>query len=530
MKKYQTKAQRIDFWTEDARVQAIVGNVADGIIGIDTRGLIEMFNPAAEKLFGYRADEVIGKNVKCLAAPEYQTHHDQYLQNYLGGGPRKVIGVGREVSGLRKDGSVFPMYLSVGELKHEEFHGFVGITHDLSELHQTRNELDQARKLMQNIIDSMPSIIVGVNAEGLITHWNQIATQETGISAEQAQGRLFADCFPYLHQPMVQIDRAINQRELVTSQRVAVPRAGEVRYVDVMIYPLVTNGSSGAAVRIDDISERVRMETMMVQTEKMLSVGGLAAGMAHEINNPLGIIAQGCQNLSRRLSDQLPQNRQTAEALGLDLALLDTYMEQRGIHQFLQGIREGVERATQIVADMLTYSRRSSSSFEPTSLVELVETTLRLASHDYDLKKDYDFRRVNIVRDIQLQSDQLQCDRVAIEQVLLNLVKNAAQAMGAGMKGQEPQLILKLREEDQCLSIEVIDNGPGMDEATCKRVFEPFFTTKPVGQGTGLGLSVAYFIITEQHQGTLWVESAPGAGTRFILRLPRQGTSLETKG
>jgi len=530
LKNYQSKAQRIRFWTEDARVQAIIGNVADGIIGIDSHGLIEMFNPAAEKLFGYRAQEVVGKNVKCLAAHEYQTHHDQYIQNYLDGGEAKIIGLGREVRGLRKDGSEFPMYLSVGELKHEGFHGFVGVTHDLSELHRTRDELDQARQLMQNIIDSMPSVIVGVDTEGRITHWNQVATEETGISAEQARGRAFADCFPFLYRQMAQIDKAITQRQVVASQRVAVPRDGAVRYVDVMVYPLVTDGSTGAAVRIDDVSERVRMEDMMIQTEKMLSVGGLAAGMAHEINNPLGIIAQGCQNLSRRLSDQLPKNRETAAALGLDLALVHRYMEQRGIHQFLEGIREGVERATRIVADMLTYSRRSSSSFEPTSLVELVEATLRLASHDYDLKKDYDFRRVRIVRDIQLQSDQLQCDRVAVEQVLLNLVKNAAQAMGTARSSVEPQLTLRLRDEDEFLRIEVIDNGPGMDATTRKRVFEPFYTTKPVGEGTGLGLSVAYFIITEQHRGTLWVESTPGVGTRFILRLPRQGMALAAGG
>jgi len=522
LKEDQNKAQRIRFWTEDARVQAILANVADGVIGIDHQGVIEMFNPAAEQLFGYRADEVIGRNVKFLAAPEYQADHDQYIRNYLDSGQRKVIGIGREVRGLRKDGSEFPMYLSVGELKHDGFHGFVGITHDLSELHQTRDELERARRLMQNILDSMPSVIVGVDRQGCITHWNKIATEQTGIGAEQAQGRAFADCFPFLHRQVAQIERAIDERRVVASQRLAVPRDGDVRYVDVMVYPLVTNGISGAAVRIDDVSERVRMEDMMIQTEKMLSVGGLAAGMAHEINNPLGIIAQGCQNLSRRLSDELPQNREAAAALGLDLAVLQAYMEQRGIHRFLAGIREGVERATRIVADMLAYSRRSSSSFEPSSLVELVEATLRLAGHDYDLKKDYDFRRVRIVRDIELASDQLLCDRVAVEQVLLNLVKNAAQAMGRGASQREPQLTLRLREEQEYLRVEVIDNGPGMDAATRKRVFEPFYTTKPVGEGTGLGLSVAYFIITEQHRGTLQVESIPGQGTRFILRLPRQ--------
>lgn len=513
--------EHIGFWAEDPRVRAIVETVADAVIGIDREGLIEFFNPAAERLFGYTETEVIGCNVRCLAAPEHQPHHDDYIRHYLETGEARIIGKGREVRGQRRDGSLFPLYLSVGEFNYGGIQGFVGIAHDLTELKDTREELDEARSLMQNIIDSMPSMLVGVDAKGCVTHWNQPARDATGMSADEAIGRAFDECFPHLAAQKANIGRAIEERRPVGAERVTVPAKGDLKYMEVMVYPLVANGTKGAAVRIDDVTERVRIEEMMIQTEKMLSVGGLAAGMAHEINNPLGIIAQGCQNLKRRLSAELPANQRLANELGLDLELLEAYMEKRGIYRFLEGMSEGVARSTRIIGDMLTYSRRSASSFEPTDLRELLEATLRLAGHDYDLKKNYDFRHIRIERDYQLLSDPVLCDRTALEQVLLNLIKNAAQAMSA-VRTEAPCLRLALRQLGNLVRIEVADNGPGMDSSVRKRVFEPFFTTKPVGEGTGLGLSVAYFIITEQHQGRLWVETAAKEGCVFVLELPSQ--------
>ena len=162
------------------------------------------------------------------------------------------------------------------------------------------------------------------------------------------------------------------------------------------------------------------------------------------------------------------------------------------------------------------------SSFVPTRLTELVETVLRLASHDYDVKKSYDFRRIVIRRDFDAASDLVFCDPTSIEQVLLNLLKNAAQAMSVNPQQGAPQIPLRLRDEGHWVRLEVEDNGPGISEDVSRRIFEPFFTTKPAGVGTGLGLAVAYFIITEQHHGSLQMESPPGGGARFILRLPRQ--------
>ena len=151
---------------------------------------------------------------------------------------------------------------------------------------------------------------------------------------------------------------------------------------------------------------------------------------------------------------------------------------------------------------------------------DIMEKSLELASNDYDLKKKYDFSQVEIVRDPDPSLDTVECDATEIEQVILNLVKNAAQAMALGGSPYPHRITLRTRREEGYARIEVEDSGPGMDEATRRRVFEPFFTTKAVGAGTGLGLSVSYFIITEQHKGTIEVNSAPGEGTCFIVRLP----------
>ena len=264
---------------------------------------------------------------------------------------------------------------------------------------------------------------------------------------------------------------------------------------------------------------------MMVQTEKMLSVGGLAAGMAHEINNPLGVIMQGSQNILRRIDPDMPQNREAAAAIDADLHRINRYLAERGILHFLEGIREAGARAAKIVADMLSFSRRSESHFALVDLEEMLETVLRLAASDYDLKKKYDFRRITIERDYDPALRLMYCDKTEIEQVILNLLKNAAQAM-ADDGTPSPTIVLRTRREPDTVLLEVIDNGPGMDQKTLNRIFEPFFTTKDVGAGTGLGLSVSYFIVTEQHNGRLSVSSKPGHGACFSIRLPSNREAL----
>jgi signal transduction histidine kinase len=271
---------------------------------------------------------------------------------------------------------------------------------------------------------------------------------------------------------------------------------------------------------VRDVTERKRTRELMIQTEKMMSVGGLAAGMAHEINNPLGIILQSVQNMVRRLGTQLPRNRETALELGLDLDALQKYLEKRSIGPYMDNIREAGERAARIVRSMLDFSRKSESCKAMHSVNAILDQVLDMASSDYDLKKKYDFKSVEIVREYGEIPDIL-CTETEIAQVFLNLVKNAAQAMSMhGFRGERPRIRLVTQSTDAGVEIVVEDNGPGFDEGQKKMVFEPFYTTKAPGEGTGLGLSVSYFIITTHHKGTLEVESSPGSGARFIIGLP----------
>jgi signal transduction histidine kinase len=155
----------------------------------------------------------------------------------------------------------------------------------------------------------------------------------------------------------------------------------------------------------------------------------------------------------------------------------------------------------------------------------LLDKAVELAAHDYDLKKKFDFRHIRIERRYDPDMPQVPCAATEIEQVVLNLLRNAAQAMRESERSvPSPCIILHLSKEPDFAVIKIADNGPGMDEARIKRIFEPFYTTKEVGVGTGLGLSVSYFIITSNHGGAMTAESTPGEGASFIIRLPLEET------
>lgn len=384
-------------------------------------------------------------------------------------------------------------------------------------------EIKDLRNQLKSIIDSMPVILVGLNSEGRVTRWNRKASEVAGISDEQAVGRLVEEVFPRLSPYMKQVRESLSSQKVWTDPRVARKQDGDVFYDDIMIYPLSAGEQDGVVVQIEDVTERVRLEDMLVQNEKMLSVGGLAAGMAHEINNPLGVIAQGAQNITRRVLGDLNGNRKAAEARNINLEDLHDYMHDRDIPKIVHGITASVDRAAKIVRNMLSFSRKNQDNFKQHDLSELLDNTIELADNEYNLSTKYDFKKIEIVREFEDKISTVLCEGSEIQQVFLNLLKNSAQSMTS--KSYEkggPKFILRAYEKSDWVNIEIEDNGQGIDENVRKRIFEPFYTTKKVGEGTGLGLAISYFIIADLHKGNMEVYSSPGNWTKFVISLPIQ--------
>lgn len=269
-----------------------------------------------------------------------------------------------------------------------------------------------------------------------------------------------------------------------------------------------------------DITERLRIEEIMTQTEKMIMINGIAAGMAHEINNPLGAILQHAQNIERRVSADIPANLKAADEVGVSLDLVRAYLRKRGIFDFIGHIRSAGMRASDIISNMFRFSRRSGSSAECVELSTLLDRVLELLGTDYDMKKKYEFHRITLQRDYAADLPRVEVIVSEMEQALLNILKNAVQAMAGTEMPRQPLITLRTGWSDGAALVEICDNGPGMAEVTRLRVFEPFYTTKDVGVGAGLGLPVAYAIITKGHHGSIDVKSQAGEGSCFSIRLP----------
>ena len=317
---------------------------------------------------------------------------------------------------------------------------------------------------------------------------------------------------------------AISSRTVQAENKQVRKEAGQTIYEDMTVYPLIADGIQGAVIRIDDVTDRVNLEQMLVQSEKMMSVGGLAAGMAHEINNPLSGILVNVYNAHNRLFSTMDSNKIAARECGVELEQLQEYLEKRKISKMLEGIRESGKRAAFIVHNMLSFSRKSDKRMEKLDLSSLIDKTLELASNDYDLKRFYDFKQIKVVRDYEKNMPGVICEGNELQQVFLNLFKNGAEAMfEKDYTTESPSFHCRLYRQDNMAVIEIEDNGPGLDESAQSRIFEPFYTTKEVGKGTGLGLSVSYFIITDQHNGKMSVESSLGKGTKFIIKIPLDG-------
>ncbi len=500
----------------EEQLRAILDNASAVIYLKHVDGSYITVNTLYETVFNQKREDIIGKTDYALF-PEDMA--DGFRKNDL-----KVLELGHAMQfeeqtnqedGLHEYISIkFPLFND----QHEPY-AICSISTDITERNRSQEQLRQLRSYLQNVVDSMPSAVIGIDAGTIVTQWNREAELMLGIKKEVAIGQpihnLHSDILPRQETLLA----SLKALKTTTFRQKLVNTSSIPKHLEITIYPLEDFATNGAVIRIDDVSKRVRLEEVMIQSEKMLSVGGLAAGMAHEINNPLAGILQNAQVLKNRLDSNMHKNRETADALNLDIDLVQDYLVERSIFDLINAIRDAGGRASNIVKNMLSFSRKDSSKPEHSDLESLIKKTIDLAANDFDLKKQYDFKQINIKQEYTPNLPPAYCSPNKIQQVILNLLKNSAEAMAMAEQAGDRNISINLGMDKDRIKLVIKDNGPGMKEETRKRIFEPFFTTKGAGVGTGLGLSISYFIITEDHQGEMWVDSIPGHGATFTILL-----------
>jgi len=432
----------------------------------------------------------------------------------------------------RPNGAIGYLLYSGGLITLDGEPCILSMTVDITELKNAQEALRRSEEMFSKLFHLSPDVITLARQEdGALIEVNETFTRFTGYSREEAIGRttLELGIFP---SPAVRNkfilglrrDRQIENFEFQWRHRdgTLLSVSTSARLTNVNDIPCVL-----AITR--DMTQLRALQENMVQSEKMLSLGGIAAGIAHEINNPLGIVLQGAQTISLRTQPDFPKNREVAAKIGVDLEQVERYLKERKIDVFIRDIQGAAVRAAEIIRHMLDFSRRSESRRSVCNIAMVIEHALTLASSDYDLKKNYDFKLIDVVKDIAADLPPCECTETEIEQVMLNLLRNAAQAMAdAEPPIVSPQIRISAGVHDKSLRIVIEDNGPGIPEKHRSRIFEPFFTTKKSGAGTGLGLSVSYFIVTKGHGGQMSVSCPPEGGTIFTIDLPGMGQNEET--
>ena len=393
------------------------------------------------------------------------------------------------------------------------------------DLRKININLETSEKRFRELAELLPQTVFELDVDAKIIYSNKHGFEITGYSADEFKnGITIFDLFDA--QGHGRIKKAMaNILALNTYKQGGeyLLRQKDGSMITVFIYSsaILSKGKPvGFRGILIDLSERKKTEEMMVQTEKMMSLGGLAAGMAHEINNPLAGMIQSAQVVRNRLTKTLPANQKLVDELGTSMSVITDFMEKRGILKQLDNIHKAGNHAAKIIDNMLSFARKGDSVKKEHQLDQILDNAIALAQNDYDLKKEYDFKSIEIQREYS-PVPRISCEGSKIQQVLFNLLKNASQAMySQQQKNETPKLILRLLKQGDRVLIEIADNGPGMDEKTRKKIFEPFFTTKGLDKGTGLGLSVSYFIIVDDHGGEMNVDSAPGKGATFSIKLP----------
>ncbi len=358
-------------------------------------------------------------------------------------------------------------------------------------LEQKASQFQTLRDFSESIIESIDVGVLASNLEGRVDAWNSAMENLYGLRRSEAVGRKLEEVFPA--ELLAELPPANETPGNLSLYKFRLRSAtGRSLTVNLSTAPLIgkDNQVIGRLLILNDLTEKVKLEEQVVQAEKLSSIGVLAAGVAHEVNTPLAVIASQAQMLAR----EMPADDQRSGTI------------QRIIKQAF--------RAAEIVNHLLKFSRVGESEYGEVDLNRVIRETLSLA--------DPMLRSSKIAVNAQLAPSlpAVTGNFGKLQQVFMNLILNARDAMPRG-----GDLTIATESENSLILVEVSDNGAGISGEHLGKIFDPFFTTKSAGRGTGLGLAVSYGIIRE-HSGRVRVESAPGRGTSFRLEFPVAGTAV----
>lgn len=486
-----------ELFRSDKYLQLVMDTVLDGLIIIDEYGLIQSFNPAATKIFGYQPAEVIGKNIKELMPEPYHKEHDGYLSNYINTGTRKIIGLGREVEAQRKDGSIFPLWLGVNEMMIQDTRMFVGTIRDLTERYQAQQAIRDSESHLQAIVDNTVDGLITINQNGIVETFNKSCENIFGYKAHEVIGQnvkmLMPDPFHSEHDGYLEKHVKTGENKIIGIGREVKGRRknGEVFPLDLSVSQVEIKNSHVYSGIVRDITERKNAELQILRSNQELERFAFIA--SHDLQEPLRMISSFTTLLKDEYGDKM--NEEATEYMGF---VIDASL-----------------RMQKLVTDLLEYSRIGSDAtdFEEVDANEQLDIALM------NLKGVIESGNITISR------DTLPCISANATQfcrVLQNLIGNAVKYRDNNRSGE---IHIGVTESNSDWVFAVSDNGIGIEGKHIDQIFTIFkrLHNKDEFSGTGIGLSECKRIV-DLFGGSIWVESEKDSGSTFYFSIPRTPT------
>jgi PAS domain S-box-containing protein len=520
----------------EERFRSFVNASQDAMIAVDASGRIELWNPAAEKMYGYSAEEIIGTNWRDTA-PEDLVEDYSSMISIVSELANINQGTTMEIMTANRTGYRFPVEISGSGTLRDGMPYIIFTARDISERKKVETEL----KRLALIVEQAREIVVVGDQTGKIIYVNPAYLESSGYHHSEIIGKECSSVFVVNEDSPECINHLSHHSSSNswTGTIKMVGKEGKIFMADVRIASVLDReGNSVYRVMVGkDITEELKLESELRQAQKLESIGQLAAGIAHEINTPTQYVGDNTSFLKesyedlRKLLDKYAVLKDEATNAGfaqetvkeLDGLIIETDLEfleveiPKAINQSL----DGVNRVAQIVRAMKDFSHPGSEEKQRHDIHKAIENTALVARNEWKYVAEMEFDFDENLHSVPMYAGDF-------NQVILNMITNAAHAISEKIgpdSTEKGKIKVETRLDGKYAEIRISDTGTGIPDRIQSKVFDPFFTTKEVGKGTGQGLSISHSVICEKHGGSLKFETVEGEGSTFIIRLP-----IEIKG